>query len=100
MREQETARSEKKRKQHIKNNVKQIEQSLRSTECPIPAGIYSAKVIPGLPEIEYPSPVSVRNTFLDTDIGRSGMLNGAELLLLKMRLIASVLAHSSDARSP
>ena len=27
------------------------------------------KVIPGLPQIEYPSPVSVRNTFLDTDLG-------------------------------
>lgn len=33
------------------------------------------KVIPGLPEIEYPSPVSVRNTFLDTDIGRPPSLD-------------------------
>jgi len=36
------------------------------------------KVIPGLsglPDIEYPSPVSVRNTFLDTDIGRPPSLD-------------------------
>ncbi|CAE6951261.1 unnamed protein product [Symbiodinium natans] len=35
-----------------------------------PCGHAASKVYPGLPEYEYPSPVSVRNTFLNVEIGR------------------------------
>lgn len=52
------------------------EASPHSPADEVPSGASSARGSAGLPDFEYPAPLFVKNTFLDTDIGRPLSIDG------------------------